>query len=128
MAVRIEREGSGHVLAVSGAMVFAEVIDAIERVEADDNGNEFVVTVFGADASLDLTLDELHAVARRLRGSTRRSRRNALVVDGAGVGQTIADFETMVSTLSDSWNGSPLELATFSDRDEAIRWASEPPA
>ncbi|MEQ8839640.1 MAG: hypothetical protein RIB98_01555 [Acidimicrobiales bacterium] len=126
MAVRIERHGDGHLVRVAGDVTLEVVLDVIERIESDGPPNAFIVTDIEPDTTLDLTLDDLHAIARRLRGSSRRPRRNAIIHPvGAGLGPILEDFRTMVSTLSDSWTAGPLEVETFRDRDDAIRWASD---
>ena len=125
MSIRVEREGNGHLVLVDGQPVqLADAFAVIDEVEAAEPTSAFIVADFAVDANLDLPLDALHSIARRLRVSRRRGRRLAFVVnEGAGVGSTIADFRDMVASLSADWADSPLEIQTFARRDEAVQWA-----
>lgn len=125
MIESIEREGDGFVATATGGLGIDGALSLLDHVAAADPPGCWLVVDMSRAERIEMELDDLHLLVRRVRDSpTLRAQRHAFVTSSSATRSHVLDYEFMITRMMDWWGNDPVQVAMFDDFGEAKAWAT----
>ncbi len=121
----VTRNGDGLVATAVGRVVLADAFAVLAEAMAGDPCPTHVVIDFSHAGEVAFSLEDVHTLARHIRGSEElRGQRHAFVAASPSARAHVANYEYMVTEMMNWWGDDPVEVAVFTSLDDALAWGS----